>query len=251
MSTTTAPNKETIDAMFAAGAHFGVAKARRHPTSGRQIFAQKQHVDVFDLEKTSVMLEKAKAYVRELGAERKSLLMVGGKPESMRVVKQVALRVGAPYCVGRWIGGTLTNHSEIVKRTTRLATLLKDRESGALSKYTKLERLLIDREIDKLETMYAGIMELGDKLPNALFVVDPRREQNAIREAKAMHIPVVALANSDCNLAEIDYPISGNDSAPKSIAFFVEEIGKAYEEGLQMKPNVEEQQATDEVRGAK
>jgi small subunit ribosomal protein S2 len=226
--------------MFAAGAHYGVPKARRHPTTGAFIFGQKQKVDIFDLEKTEAMLEAAKDFVRTLGQKRKSLLFVGGKPESHRYTKNEAVRVGAPYSIGRWIGGSLTNFSEIRKRIARLDTLTTDRASGALSKYTKLERLLIDREIEKLEGMYAGLSILGDKIPDALFIVDPKREMIAVREAKAKGLPIIALANSDCDLSLIDYPIPANDAASKSIAYFVTEIANAYEEGLKTKLIVDE-----------
>jgi small subunit ribosomal protein S2 len=236
METATETGNTMIDRMFAAGAHFGLPKARRHPSALPHLFGLKQKLDVFDLEKTADALEKAKTFARKLGEERKTLLFVGGKEESQRYVKSAALRLNAPYCIGRWIGGTITNFAEIKKRIGRLETLLKDRESGALSKYTKLERLLIDREIDKLETMYAGLVVLKEKLPDALFVIDPRHEAIAIKEALTKNIPVIALASSDCNLGTVNYAIPANDSAPKSIAFFVEEIALAYEEGQRSAP---------------
>jgi small subunit ribosomal protein S2 len=240
MNTATETPKESIDRMFTAGAHYGVPKARRHPTSSAFVFGQKQKIDIFDLEKTDAMLELAKDFVRTLGQKRKTLLFVGGKPESQRYVKNESLRIGAPYCVGRWIGGTITNFSEIRKRIARLEKLTADRTSGALSKYTKLERLLIDREIEKLETMYAGLTVLGDKIPDALFIVDPKREMIAVREAKTKNLPVIALANSDCDLTLVNYPIPANDATSKSISYFVNEIATAYEEGLATKLIIEE-----------
>jgi len=227
---------DIVDRMFSVGAHFGVTKARRHPTAIPQLFGMKQNIDIFDLEKTAVQLEEVKAVVRQLGQERKVLLFVGGKAESQRFVKNAALRASAPYSIGRWIGGTITNFSEIRKRIARMESLIKDRETGALSKYTKLERLRIDREIEKLEKMYAGLTALGDRLPDALFVVDPRHEAIAVREAKQKNIQIIALANSDCNLTNIDHAISANDAAPKSIEFFVEEVASAYLEGKQQAP---------------
>jgi small subunit ribosomal protein S2 len=167
-----------------------------------------------------------------LGSERKILLFVGGKPESHKAIREAAARARAPYVVGRWIGGMLTNFSEIKKRVAHMQDLTTRREAGTLSKYTKFERLQIDREIDKLESMFGGLLPLGDKLPHAMFVVDPKREAIAIREAKRNNIPVIALANSDCNMHIIDYPIPANDAAIKSIAWFVSEIATAYKEGL-------------------
>ena len=221
-----------IERLFSVGAHFGVGKSRRHPSQRDNLFGQKDTIDVFDLEKTYTQLQKALAYANQLGKEKKQLLFVGGKPESSHVVKMHAERVEAPYSVGRWIGGTLTNSQEIQKRVDRMEQLRKDRESGALEKYTKLERVRIDRELKKLEEMYEGLVSLEGKLPHAMFVVDPKSEQIAVREALRKHVPVIALAGSDCNISEIAYPISANDATVKSIAFFTEMVANAYQEGL-------------------
>jgi small subunit ribosomal protein S2 len=132
---------------------------------------------------------------------------------------------------GRWIGGTLTNFPEIKKRIARLEELTDKRERNEFSKYTKFERLQIDREIAKLEQMYGGLLPIKDNLPQAMFVVDPRKEIGAVKEAQQLSMPVIALASTDCDISLIDYPIPGNDSAKKSITFFVNEIARAYEEG--------------------
>ncbi|MBP9759830.1 MAG: 30S ribosomal protein S2 [Candidatus Pacebacteria bacterium] len=226
---------DALDALFKAGAHYGVAKARRHPSTQKALFGQKQKMDLFDLALTYEKLEEAKEFVRILGRERKTLLFVGGKPESQKIVREVSNRIGAPYCIGRWIGGTITNYAEIKKRVAHMVDLTTRREAGTLTKYTKFERLQIDREIEKLEGMYAGLTSLGDKLPAALFVVDPKREMIAVREAKSHDIPVIALANSDCDLTMIDCPIPANDATAKSIRYIVEEIASAYKEGLEEK----------------
>ncbi len=230
--TATATEKKKIDGMFDAGAHYGLPKARRHPSTQKHIFGTKHKNDIIDLEQTEQLLERAKQYVRDLGRERKVLMFVGGKPESHRIIETTATNLEAPYCVGRWIGGTVTNFDEIKKRVARLQKLMSDKESGALSKYTKFERLQIDREIEKLHGMYAGLLPLQEKLPHALFVIDPRHEAIAVEEARTKNIPVVALASTDCDLTKIQYAIPANDAAAKSIAFFVEEIAAAYEEGL-------------------
>jgi small subunit ribosomal protein S2 len=228
--------EQDLTRLFEAGAHIGLSKARRHPTVKKSIFGTKHQTDVFDLTKTEEQLAKAKAFVKALGEERKNLIFVGGKPETHKIIRDAAVSVQAPYCVGRWIGGTLTNNSEIKKRVARLQTLMADRESGALSKYTKFERLQIDREIEKLKIMYEGLIPLNEKLPHALFVIDPRHELIAVREANARKIPVIALANSDCDISMIDYPITANDAAAKSIALVTREIASAYNEGRQSAP---------------
>lgn len=236
MDTKTNAHTEAVDRMFEAGAHYGLAKARRHPSAKKNLFGTKHQTDVFDLSKTAEYLEKAKEFAKNLGAERKTLLLVGGKPETHKIVRDAALLTGTPYCVGRWIGGTITNFPEIKKRVARLEKLVADRESGALAKYTKFERLQIDREITKLQSMYEGLIPLNEKLPHALFVIDPRREIIAVKEAAGKRIPVIALANSDCDLSEVTYPIPANDAAPKSIAYFVNEIVSSYKAGLESAP---------------
>jgi len=236
MNTTTETSDKPINRMFAAGAHYGVAKARRHPSTKAGVFASKNKNDIVDLEYTEKQLDAAKEVAKALGQERKLLMFVGGKPESHKIVRDAAEALDAPYCVGRWIGGTLTNNTEIKKRVHLLKKLVSDRDSGALGKYTKFERLQIDRQIEKLQTMYEGLLPLEDKLPHALFVIDPRREAIAVEEAHRKHIPVIALANTDCDVSTIAYPILGNDSAVKSIKYFVDEIAEAYKEGLALPP---------------
>ncbi len=223
-------NNSTIDGMFSAGAHFGLGRSRRNPTVTPFIFGTKNRTDIFDLEKTSKMLEDAKILVRTLGKENKTILFVGGKKEASALVKTVAMTLNMPYVEGRWIGGTLTNFGNIRKRIERYEKLISDREKGELAKYTKRERLLIDREIAKLERMFLGIVPMS-KMPELLFLVDPRKEQNAIDEASHAKIPVMALASSDCNISLVKYPIVGNDAAKASIQFFLNEIATAYQAG--------------------
>ncbi len=235
-STENAQTNPALEALFNAGAHFGYPKSRRHPSTGRFIFGRKSNVEIFDLEKTAVMLEEAKTYVRELARERKQLLFVAGKPEAYSAIRAAASKHALPFVAGRWIGGTLTNFSEIRKRIMRLEELSSGRDKNEFSKYTKFERLRIDREIEKLDTVYGGLVSMKERVPDALFVVDPKKEQSAVKEAVALGIPVIALASSDCDLNQVTYPIPGNDSAQKSIAYFVNEIAVAYGEGLKEKP---------------
>ncbi|HYF10139.1 MAG TPA: 30S ribosomal protein S2 [Candidatus Paceibacterota bacterium] len=225
-----AAKKPMIDALFKVGAHFGYAKARRHPTAKPFIFGAKNHVELFDLEETEKALEAAKAFVSAVAAQGKQILFVGGKNEAKDVVKSAAEASGLPYAAGRFVGGTLTNFAEIRRRVDKMERLLGERETGELNRYTKKERLLIDREIDKLKSNFAGIVSMKS-LPAAVFVVDPRREHIAVLEAKKLRIPVVALANSDCDLSEVDYAIPANDSSRASIAHFVEELAAAYRAG--------------------
>lgn len=216
--------------MFTAGAHFAFSKSRRHPTVAPYIFGVKNKVEIFDLEKTNKLLETAKAFAKNLGKENKMILFVGGKSEARNAVKNGAQSLGMPYVDGRWLGGTLTNSVQIRKRVEKLEKLTSEREKGELAKYTKKERLLIDREIANLERFFSGIVSLKD-LPKAMFVIDPRKEKNAVKEALDTGVPVIALSGSDCNIKDISYPLVGNDASQTSIQFFVNEITKAYSEG--------------------
>ena len=230
MQTKTTTKKEGIESMFSAGAHFGLGRSRRHPTIAPYIFGTKNSTDIFDLEKTTESLDKARAIVSSLAKEGKTILFVGGKKEASLSIKNAALSLNMPYVEGRWIGGTLSNFTQIRKRIDRYEKLISDREKGELAKYTKRERMLIDKEIASLEKMFLGIVSLK-KSPDAVFIVDPRREKNALKEAADMNVPVIALAGSDCNISGLEHPIIGNDASKSSIQYFVDEIVKAYQGG--------------------
>lgn len=232
MATSTKTSGNLMDELFEAGAHFGFVKARRHPSSKPFIFGIKNKIEIFDLEKTKVELEKALAFIEDKGKEGSTLLFVGGKSEAREGVKRVGTELVMPFVSGRWIGGTLTNYPEIKKRIQMLEDLTTQREKGELGKYTKKERLLIDRKIDKL-TMYFSGLSTMKALPKVLVVIDPKKEHIAVAEAKTMHIPVVALAGSDVNLYTVQYAIPGNDASQKSISLVLSKIAEAYKRGVQ------------------
>lgn len=213
--------------MFSAGAHFGLSKSRRHPTITPFIFGTKNSTDIFDLEKTNESLEKAAAVVSALAKEGKTILFVGGKKEASMTIKNAAQSLNMPYVDGRWIGGTLSNFGQIRKRIDRYEKLVSDRDKGELAKYTKRERMLIDKEIASLEKMFYGIVSLK-KTPDAIIMIDPRREKNALKEALDMSVPVIALAGSDCDISEVTHPIIGNDASKSSIQYFVDALVEAY-----------------------
>lgn len=223
-------NNDVIDTMFKAGAHFGYQKSRRDASTSPFIFGIKNKVEIIDLEKTNEQLEKAKEFVNNLAKLGKQILFVGGKSEAKAALKIGAMSVDMPYVDGRWIGGAITNFTEIKKRIAKFEDLQKQKEKGELVKYTKKERLLIDREIDNLDAMFSGIVSMKEA-PKALFVIDPKKEFIAVAEAKKAGIPVIALSNTDCNIKTIDFPIVANDASVSSIAFFVSEIVKSYKAG--------------------
>ncbi len=216
--------------LFTVGAHFGYSKTRRHPSMQKFLFAKKNKVDIIDIEQTTTLLEEAAAYMKTLGARNKIVVFVGAKPEAKVAVQNQAESLGMPYVITRWVGGILTNFGEIKKRLNRLEELRTARANGDLQKkYTKKEQLLIVREIEKMETLFSGLVSLKG-LPDALFIVDPKKEVNAVLEAKRLGIPVIAIANTDCDISNIDYPIVANDSSRASIEFIVKFLTDAYKQ---------------------
>lgn len=223
----TQERKEQIDALFEAGAHFGYSRSKRHPSMKGYVFGAKNNVEIINLDATVDRLEQAKQFAAALAASGKKLLFVGSKNEGRSAVREAAESVGMPYVINRWIGGTLTNFSEIQKRIALYKELTEKREKGALTMYTKKERLLIDRDIEDLETNFGGLISL-EKMPGAMFIVDPRKEEIAVKEAEALKIPIIALANLDCNTDKIAYTIPGNDGSRATIQLVVSAIAKAY-----------------------
>lgn len=227
-------NNERIDEMFKVGAHFGYSKTRRHASTAPYIFGIKNKVEIIDLEKTDDLLTKALVVISTLAREGKQILFVGGKNEARLALKIAAESIGMPFVDGRWIGGTLTNFPEIKKRLMKLEDLTKQKERGELTKYTKKERLMIDREIANLERFFSGISSMKD-LPKAMVVVDPKKEIIAVTEAQKMNVPVIALSGTDCDVSGLNYPIVANDSSVSSITYFVNEIAKAYQKAKALK----------------
>jgi len=219
-----------IKTLFDAGAHFGYPRARRHPTATSHLFGTKDSTDIFDLEGTQVRLDAACAFAASSASSGKQVLFVGGKNEVADIVKAAAERAGAPYAAGRWIGGTLTNFKNIRKRIDLLLKLQQERETGALDKYTKHERLLIDRKIDELLRHFGGLTNMSE-LPGALFIVDTRHENTAVLEANQLGIPVIGLASSDCDFSLVQYPIPANDTSVRSVRLVCDALAEAYLEG--------------------
>ena len=220
-----------IEEMFNVGAHYAYSRSKRHPSMKSSIYGIKSNVEIIDLEETARMLSAAEDFVMSLAKEGKKLLLVGSKNEARDIIEREAKRIGASYIKNRWIGGTLTNFEEIKKRIKRLQELTEKKEKGDLGMYTKKEQLMISREIGDLEKNFGGLLPMADSLPKALFVIDPKKEFIAIDEARSIGIPVVTLANSDCDISKIEHPIAANDSALASIDFFTTRIVDAYKRG--------------------
>jgi small subunit ribosomal protein S2 len=208
MSTTKTTSNQAIETMFKAGAHFGFSRSRRHPSSSPYIFGVKNKVEIINLEKTNDQLDTAKAFVKKVASEGKAILFVSSKNEAKDAVLRGAQSIDMPYVAGRWIGGTLTNFDEIKRRVAKLHDLNSQKEKGELTKYTKKERLLIDREIENLNKFFFGLSNLNT-MPGAVFVIDARKEHIAVKEAHDKKVPVIALCGSDNNIKEIEYPVVG------------------------------------------
>ena len=235
MSKTEKGADTVIEKMFQAGAQYGYSKTRRHPSVSKYIYATKNNGDIIDLEKTSEMLDVAAEFIKNLGAKGKVVLFVGTKPEAKVAIKMVAESLSMPYVMERWIGGTLSNFTEIKKRIMELENYQKDSVGGGLDKYTKKERVVMAKKMEKLARYYTGLLGLK-KAPDALFVIDAKSEHIAATEARKSGIPVIALVNSDSNIKGIDYPIVANDSAIPSIKFFTNAIESAYKGGIMSVP---------------
>src|SRR3989338_2652576 len=222
--------ENVIEKMFKAGAHYGYGKSRRHPSVSSYIYTTKNKTDIIDIEKTNILLEEAILFIKGLGANGKTVLFVGTKPEAKEAIKSVAESINMPYVTERWIGGTLSNFTEIKKRINELENYRKDIAEGGLDKYTKKERVVMAKKMEKLSRYYSGLVGLK-KIPDALFVIDAKAEHIAATEARKGSIPVVALSNSDSDIKNTDYPIIGNDASIPSIKFFSLSISDAYKRG--------------------
>lgn len=216
-----------MQALFEAGVHYGYSRTKRNPSMLPFIFGSKNRVDIIDLEKTQAMLKEACDIITTAKNGGKTVLFVGTKPEIKNLLRDAALSVDMPYVENRWIGGTFTNFGEIKKRVERMEDLETKEEKGELVYQTKKEKLLIEREIEKLKVMFGGLRNLK-KLPEVMVVIDPRKEAIAVEEANQLNIPVIALTNTDCDVRGIDFPIAGNDTNQSSVQLVLNTLIAAY-----------------------
>lgn len=223
-------SSDLIEKMFEAGVQYGYSKSKRHPSVSSYIHTTKNRVDIIDLEKTNAMVEEVSAHIKNLGAQMKTILFVGTKPEAKEAIRTIAETLNMPYVNARWIGGTLSNFSEIKKRIAELEKYQKELTTGELEKFTKKERVVLSKKMERLEKYYTGLLGLK-KTPDALFIIDPKKEHIAVAEAKTMNVPVIAILNSDSNIKVIDYPIVGNDASLLAIKFFTTHMSNAYQSG--------------------
>ena len=218
--------------LLEAGVHFGHQTRRWNPKMAEYIYMERNGIYIIDLQKTVKKLEDAYSFVRSLAENGQSVLFVGTKKQAQDAVKEEAERVGMYYVNARWLGGMLTNFKTMRTRVERLAQLKKMQEDGTFDMLPKKEVMKHVGEIAKLEKYLGGVTEMK-KLPGALFVIDPRKERNAIAEARKLHIPIVAIVDTNCDPDEVDYVIPGNDDAIRAIRLISATMANAVQEGRQ------------------
>ena len=233
--------------LLEAGVHFGHQTRRWNPKMAKYIFTERNGIYIIDLQKTVKKLEEAYNFVRTLAENGQTILFVGTKKQAADAVKEEASRVGMYYVNARWLGGMLTNFKTMRTRIDRLAQLKKMQEDGTFDMLPKKEVMKLLGEMEKLEKYLGGVKEMK-KLPGALFVVDPRKEHNAIAEARKLHIPIVAIVDTNCDPDEIDYVIPANDDAIRAIRLISSTMANAVQEGRQ---GVDAEEAASEEEAQK
>ncbi len=234
--------------LLEAGVHFGHQTRRWNPKMKPYIFTERGGIHIIDLQQTSVLLDKAYEFVRNVAARGGTILFVGTKKQCQDVIREEASRVGMPYVSHRWLGGLLTNFFTIEKRIRRMHELRKLKEEGQLNLLPTKERMSLERELEKLEVNLGGVANMT-RLPDAVFVADPKREAIAAKEVNKLGIPLIALVDTNCDPDEIDFVIPGNDDAIRSCSLIVKTLARAVEEGRQ-RIEISEFYQSEAARGA-
>jgi len=236
----------TLKELLEAGVHFGHRTKRWNPKMRKYIFTERNGVHIIDLQQTVSQLQKAYNYMRDLAQNDGTVLFVGTKRQAAPIIVQEANRCEMPYVDKRWLGGTLTNFKTIRSRVDYLIELEQRRDRGEFNKLPKKEALKLNEEIERLQRRVGGLRRL-QRLPDALFIVDTRREDLAVKEANKLDIPIVALVDTNCDPDPIDLPIPSNDDAIRAIKLMVGKMADAIIEGKQLRETLE---AEEEVERA-
>ena len=239
----------TIKQLLEAGVHFGHHTRRWNPKMQEYIYTERNGIYIIDLQKTVKKFEEAYMYVRELSAENKSVLFVGTKKQAADAIKEEAERCGMYYVNVRWPGGMMTNFKTIKKSINRLNTLTKMAEDGTFDMLPKKEAAARQKEMADLERNYGGIKNMNE-LPAAIFVVDTKKEANAVKEAKKLGIPVIAIVDTNCDPDDADYIIPGNDDAIRAIKLISSVLADAVIEGRQGAESADVEADADETAEA-
>ncbi|NLZ27073.1 MAG: 30S ribosomal protein S2, partial [Chloroflexi bacterium] len=231
----------SMKALLESGVHFGHRTNKWNPKMRPYIFTERNGIHIIDLQQTVKLLEEAAEKVTEVVANGGTVLFVGTKRQAQETIQEEAERCGMPYVNQRWLGGTLTNWITIQERIVELARLEKMFETGEVQALTKKERLLLERDINRLDTRLSGLRNMKT-LPNLLFVVDIERDDTAVKEAVSKEIPVLAMVDTNCDPRYIDYVIPSNDDAIRAIKLLVGRIADAVIEGKMMRKDIEEEE---------
>ena len=223
----------SLEDMLQAGVHFGHQTKFWNPKMDPFIFGVRNKIHIIDLQHTVELLPPALSFIKSVAQKNNKILFVGTKRSASIILREEAERCGMPYVTEKWLGGMLTNYKTIRSSINRLENLLRQKEDGTFGKLTKKEGLKLQREIDKLQKAIGGIREMGG-LPDALFVIDVKREAIAISEASKMGIPIVGIVDTNSSPEGIDYVIPGNDDAIRSITLFTRAVSDACLEGLKL-----------------
>ena len=233
----------SLEELLEAGCHFGHRTTRWHPKMKPYIFTARDGIHIFDLAQTREGLLKAASFISQTIKKGGKVLFVGTKRQAKEQIVKTAKKLGQPYVDNRWLGGTITNWDQMKKRIDKLHKMRKEREEGEYKKFTKKERLLLDREISRLESLFGGISEL-EKVPDAIFLVDTKNEKTAVREAARKEIPMVAICDTNSDPTNIEYVIPANDDAQKSIELILKKIEEAVLEEEEKKRRAEKKTKT-------
>lgn len=217
--------------LLEAGVHFGHQTKRWDPKMKPYIYTERNDIYIIDLEQTLQLIENSYEFVRDVAAFGGKVLFVGTKRQAQDTIKEEAIRSGMPFVNKRWLGGTLTNFNTIRSRIKYLNELKETESSGRIDALTKKEGIGIRKEIKKLEENIGGIVDM-DRIPEAIFIVDPKNEEITTAEAKRLNIPIVAIVDTNCNPEDVDYVIPGNDDAIRSISLITKTIANAVLEGV-------------------
>lgn len=232
--------------LLEAGVHFGHQTRRWNPKMAKFIFTERNGIYIIDLQKTVKKIDEAYNFVRDISTGRGQLLFVGTKKQAHESIREEATRCGMPFVNARWLGGMLTNFRTIRRRIDRMEQLKKMREDGTFEMLPKKEVIKLELEIEKLEKFLGGVKGM-DSLPKALFIVDPRKERIAVAEARKLHIPIVAIVDTNCDPDEIDWVIPGNDDAIRAVRLISSTMANAILEGRQGEQMEEAEDAGQEV----
>ena len=239
----------TMRDLLEAGVHFGHQTNRWNPKMGPYIYGARNGIHIVDLSQTVRLFAQAYDFLSEVVSKGQSILFVGTKKQAQETVSEQALRGNQYFVVNRWLGGTLTNFQTIRKSIDKLKELDKMSRDGSYTKYTKKEQLMFERDRERLDTNVGGIQDMNG-LPGALFIIDPKKEEIAVREANKLGIPVVAVCDTNCDPAGIDYVIPGNDDAIRAIRLFSSAVADAALEGSKMASSRREESAREAARKA-